>query len=200
MCSNYLQPVYEYLTRTLLRLTRLDLASTAAVDIGGGNGQWLEFLLQKGLKYGSVLDIDPEKIAEADTLLRENFSEERWQTINADVVSIPVVDDSFELVVSRSSLHLWPDAIKAWQEIARITRPGGFVFVGRGYGPDLPDDLRQTVKKEKKMSHGDGGDSFQEPPSMPVEELEEIIKNAGFAIIEIIPDHKAHWVLAVRNL
>lgn len=199
MGNDYLQPVYEYLTRTLLRLTQLDLSSTAAVDIGGGDGQWLGFLLEKGLKFGSVVDIDSKRIAEADALLRANFPADRWQTIHADVMSIPVMEKSFELVVSRSSLHLWSDAMLAWQEIARITKPGGFVFVGRGYGPDLPDDLREIVKKEKRLSHGDGGDSFQEPPSMPVEELEDVIRNAGFAIVERIPDHKAHWLLAVRN-
>jgi len=199
MSEHYLQPVYEYLTRTLLRLTSLLPENVDAVDLGGGNGLWLSHMLEHGFKSGTLVDADPEKIRITSSMLSEKFSSKCWQTIQADVAHVPVADGSFNLVVSRSSMHLWPDLSAAWCEISRITRTGGYVFSGRGYGPDLPDDLRQAVKAEKYKKYGGSSKAHHEPPSLSGEELSELAARNGFSTLAVIPDHKAYWFLAVKD-
>lgn len=199
MSEHYLQPVYEYLTRTLLRLTDLQPEDVDAVDLGGGNGLWLSHMLECGFKRGTLVDADPEKIRITSAMLSGKFSSERWQTIQADVAHIPVADGAFNLVVSRSSMHLWPNLSAAWHEISRITRMGGYVFSGRGYGPDLPEDLRCAVKAEKYKEYGGSNEGHHEPPSLSGEELSELAARNGFSTLAVIPDHKAYWFLAVKN-
>jgi len=62
MSEHYQMPVYHYLTQTLLRHTSLNPEQTDAVDLGGGNGLWLYYMLSNGFKSGTLLDVDPEKI------------------------------------------------------------------------------------------------------------------------------------------
>ncbi|HAE40551.1 MAG TPA: hypothetical protein DCG57_18245 [Candidatus Riflebacteria bacterium] len=200
MSEHYLLPVYQYLTQTLLRLTSLTPAQTDTVDLGGGNGMWLYYMLSYGFKSATLVDADHEKIEAAHNLLAEKFDSSCWQTIQADVAAIPVPDNAFDLAVSRSSLHFWADLPAAWREIARITRPGGYFFSGRGYGPDLPEELRQAVKAAKYQHLcDDSGEKHQEPPSLLPDELSAIAAEVGFTTLAVLPDHKAYWFLAQKN-
>jgi len=200
MNEHYQMPVYKYLTQTLLRHTGLNPAETDAVDLGGGDGLWLYCMLDKGFRSGAVVDIDEEQIATATRLLSEKFAVARWQAIAADVVNMPVADSTFDVAVSRSSMHFWPDLPAAWRELARVMRPGGYVFAGRGFGPDLPEDIRASVKAAKNQQlYGDSNARHQEPGSLSAEELGKIAADAGFSTVAVIPDHKAYWFLAQKQ-
>ncbi|MBU1106004.1 MAG: class I SAM-dependent methyltransferase [Candidatus Riflebacteria bacterium] len=200
MNTHYMMPVYQYLTQTLLRLTGLKPELTNVIDLGGGHGLWLSYLLEHGFRSGKLVDCDPESVRIASALLAEDFASERWQAIQADVCDIPVANGEFDLVISRSSMHIWPDLPAAWHEISRITQPGAYVFVGRGFGPDLPDDVRRVVKAAKYQDLYEGeATAHCEPASLSSEELSKIAENAGFSTVAVVPDHKAYWLLAQKT-
>ena len=200
MLEHYQMPVYEYLTQTLLRHTGLNPAAADAIDLGGGDGLWLYCLLNKGFRSGALVDIDKEQIAAAASIMSKEFAAERWQAIATDVVNLPFADSSFDVAVSRSSMHFWPDLPAAWRELARVMRRGGYVFAGRGFGPDLPEDIRASVKAAKYQTiYGDSNARHQEPGSLSAEELSAIAAGAGFSTVAVIPDHKAYWFLAQKN-
>ncbi|KAF1080461.1 MAG: hypothetical protein GQF41_3285 [Candidatus Rifleibacterium amylolyticum] len=200
MLEHYQMPVYEYLTQTLLRHTGLNPAEADAIDLGGGDGLWLYCLLNKGFRSGALVDIDKEQIAAAASIMSKEFAAERWQAIATDVVSMPFADSSFDVAVSRSSMHFWPDLPATWRELARVMRRGGYVFAGRGFGPDLPEDIRASVKAAKYQTiYGDSNARHQEPGSLSAEELSSIAAGAGFSTVAVIPDHKAYWFLAQKN-
>lgn len=200
MLEHYQMPVYEYLTQTLLRHTGLNPAAADAIDLGGGDGLWLYCLLNKGFRSGALVDIDKEQIAAAASIMSKEFVAERWQAIATDVVNMPFADSSFDVAVSRSSMHFWPDLPAAWRELARVMRRGGYVFAGRGFGPDLPEDIRASVKAAKYQTiYGDSNARHQEPGSLSAEELSAIAAGAGFSTVAVIPDHKAYWFLAQKN-
>lgn len=200
MNEHYLTPVFSCLNQTVLRLTGLAFDQIVAADLGCSNGLWISLMLENGLKNGFLVDSDPEELSQAYSLLSDRFAADRWQIIQADVRNMPIPSASCDLVISRNSMHMWPDLPACWQEIARITRPGGFVFVGRGFGPDLPEDVRQTVKNAKKVIiYGNETAEHRESPSQPESAICEIITNAGFSSVAVIPDHKSYWLLATRN-
>lgn len=200
MLEHYQMPVYEYLTQTLLRHTGLNPAAADAIDLGGGDGLWLYCLLNKGFRSGALVDIDKEQIAAAASIMSKEFVAKRWPAIATDVVNMPFADSSFDVAVSRSSMHFWPDLPAAWRELARVLRRGGYVFAGRGFGPDLPEDIRASVKAAKYQTiYGDSNARHQEPGSLSAEELSAIAAGAGFSTVAVIPDHKAYWFLAQKN-
>ncbi len=200
MSGFYQLPVYQYLTQTLLRHTGLQPEQTDAVDLGGGDGLWVYYLLEQGFNSATLVDSDSQKVQAAAGLLAEKCAPDRWRALTADVAAIPVADGAFNLAVSRSSMHLWPDQSAAWREISRIIRPGGYVFSGRGFGPDLPEDIRQSVKAAKHQQlYGDSNEKHHEPASMSAEELRKLAASVGFTTLAVLPDHKAYWFLAQKN-
>src|SRR5688572_19408693 len=74
------------------------------------------------------IDLTPELIALGAERLREaGVGNVLLQEGNA--AALPFVDESFDLVMCRSSLHHMPDPQRAVSEMARVCRPGGRVVV-----------------------------------------------------------------------
>ncbi len=191
--------VYPHITATALRLSGLQLNTSRVIDLGGGQGTWIRQMLEQGLHLGSVLDQNHEKIATAATMLREIFPPERFKAMVADVTQIPADNCSYDMAVSRSSLHFWHDLPAALHEVARILVPGGFFFSGRGYGPDTPDEVRERAKTLKKQMFSGEGISGDEPAAISAAELSKILDDCGFDVLHILNDHSAFWIFARKR-
>ena len=97
------------------------------LDIPCGGGVAL-----RGLRPGQGVDYVAADIAQAmlDRTLdaaRERGVADQVTPEIADVGALPFDDGSFDLVVSFTGLHCFPDPHAAVREIARVTRPGGVV-------------------------------------------------------------------------
>lgn len=109
-------------------LRELELPGKARIlDVGCGTGGNLNFLK----RYGAVHGCDYAEEALRFCRLR-GFDDVR----SADVCALPYPDDSYDLVVCLDVLeHVRLDTI-AFQELVRVTTPGGFILV------TLPADPR----------------------------------------------------------
>ena len=47
---------------------------------------------------------------------------------------ITFADNSIDLVVSRGSVFFWEDMEKGISEVYRVLRPGGWAYIGGGFG------------------------------------------------------------------
>jgi ubiquinone/menaquinone biosynthesis C-methylase UbiE len=73
-----------------------------------------------------------------------------------DVVSLPFVDGSFDVVVCRTALHHFPEKRRAVEEMARVCRPDGRVVVLDMVAPSI--EVRETfdqVHRAFDPSHAD---------------------------------------------
>ncbi len=95
------------------------------LDIPCGGGVAL-----RGLRPGQGVDYLAADIAEAmlartrDAARRRRVSDQVTTRI-ADVGDLPFEDGSFDLVVSLTGLHCFPDPSRAVAEMGRVLRPGG---------------------------------------------------------------------------
>jgi SAM-dependent methyltransferase len=97
------------------------------LDVPCGGGVAL-----RGLPQG--LDVDYVAVDIASTMLRrtERAAERRGvtssvRTVLADVGALPFDTGSFDLVLSFTGLHCFPDPALATRELARVLRPGGVI-------------------------------------------------------------------------
>jgi len=98
------------------------------LDIGCGTGwavgQVAKRVDDEGLFYG--IDLSPKMVERA----KSNFSgRDHLFFMQANVESIPLDSDLFDIIICTNSFHHYPNPVKALDEMYRLLRSGGRVFV-----------------------------------------------------------------------
>jgi SAM-dependent methyltransferase len=112
-----------------------------ALEIGAGTGYFTLNLMQAGYVRSAVcMDISPGMLE----ALQHNAADLGLTvaTVAGDAESLPLADESFDLVLGHAVLHHIPDLERAFAEFARVLRPGGWlVFAGEPsrYGDRLAE-------------------------------------------------------------
>lgn len=199
MSERVFAPIYPYLTSAIINRISHETNRLKVIDLGGGSGKWLTTMLNEGIEYGTLIDISPDMIETAKAQLEAHYTENNWQVLLGNASNIPLESESHNLIISRSSMHMWEDIELCWQEMCRVLSPNGYAFLGRGYGPDLPPEVRAKVKATRKELRNPNKVHKEEPPSLEPNTLVNIAKKAGFPNVEIIPDGKSYWILANKQ-
>ncbi len=102
-------------------------AGAAVLDIPCGGGVAL-----RGLRPGQdvryvAADISPTMLRRTMDAARERGVADQVTPREADVGALPFADGEFDLVLSFTGLHCFPDPHRAVQEMGRVTRSGGVV-------------------------------------------------------------------------
>lgn len=105
---------------------RVGLARTERVlDVGCGTGAVTVDIAESTRGQVVGIDVDEAKLEEAQRLL-EVAPNLDFQV--ADVQDLPFEDGTFDLVITNIVLVYVPDKQKALDEMARVTKPGGYVL------------------------------------------------------------------------
>jgi ubiquinone/menaquinone biosynthesis C-methylase UbiE len=123
LAGEYDEQWADYIAATTRETTRrLALRPGARLlDVGCGTGVLLEqvYVQWPGVRAVGI-DLSWRMLAVARRRLPGQVS-----LIRADVGLLPCAEQSFDVVVSNSSFHYWPDPKRALAELARVLRPGG---------------------------------------------------------------------------
>ena len=111
------------------RCAAADLLGRSLLDGGCGNGE----LTRAVAEYGpEIVAMDFSKSVEGARrrLLDKGFAvSHRVHYIQGDVLAPPLAPESFDFVHSSGVLHHTPSTHRAFRSIARLTRPGGKLYV-----------------------------------------------------------------------
>ena len=123
------------------------------VDLGSGPGG-VGLALLESLTDGIMVLVDP-----ADVALRQALDSARARSLSARAVavvasaeSIPLPDESVDMVVSRGSFCFWQDRAQGLREVWRILRPGGRAMIGGGLGSRYPQWARNEFVRGRLES------------------------------------------------
>jgi SAM-dependent methyltransferase len=93
------------------------------VDVGCGAGFWLDEFRRRGVRDSQLLGID---LAPANV---ERARERGHRAELGNVLELTVPDAAFDATFCAGVIHHTPDPQRAWQELVRITRPGGYIYL-----------------------------------------------------------------------
>ncbi|MBO0852467.1 MAG: class I SAM-dependent methyltransferase [Nocardia sp.] len=100
---------------------------TSVLDVPCGNGIAVRAIRPgQGLRYVAA-DIAPTMLERTRHTARSCGVSDQVSTHEADVGALPFTDGEFDVCVSFTGLHCFPDPRAAVEEIARVVRPGGLV-------------------------------------------------------------------------
>jgi len=106
-------------------VTRLGI--NKVLDAGGGTGNWSIFLAQHGFEV-TLLDINPELLKTAKQKIEEE--DLSIHIVEGNIEESVFEDHAFDLVIAEGGvISLTPNPEKMMQELRRITRAGGYVWI-----------------------------------------------------------------------
>jgi ubiquinone/menaquinone biosynthesis C-methylase UbiE len=113
-----------------------------ALEIGPGPGYLgLEWLAHSSNTSLTGLDISPEMIDLAERNAQTYNLTERTEYVLSSGDDIPFDDEHFEAVFTNGSLHEWAETHKTFNEIWRVIKPGGRVYIS-----DLRRDMVAPIR------------------------------------------------------
>lgn len=186
-------PIYAHYADKIKKQTGIYRGT--CLDVGSGGG-YLGLALSRITDLEFIfLDISPEMITKAGEHIIEDGLTDRAKTMLADVHSIPLADESVDLVISRGSKPFWKDPVAAIREIFRVIVPGGKTFIGGGRG--TPEIRKQIAARMEMMGitgfHGKNGKGH--PPGRRANhDNEEIMKRTGITSYTIIRGDDGAWL------
>ena len=147
---------------TYFSLTKKDFEGIHILDAGSGNSGFLEIaMIGLGAGHVTCLDIGKQWIPALRTLLKKYAPPEKFDFVDASTDKIPFPDNHFDMVFSQGVLmHLnnMEQTKRAWKELARVTKRGGYLYVSLGNPSGLLEDavipaVRKYYNTNKEFKH-----------------------------------------------
>jgi ubiquinone/menaquinone biosynthesis C-methylase UbiE len=184
-------------------ITRLDDASAEigelpdgarVLDVPSGSG-----IALRGLRPGRQVDlvaadISPRMLERTREAARSRGVEDQVTTTLADVGALPFDDATFDLVVSFTGLHVFPDPRRALHEMVRVLRPGAAIT-----GSALFADDFRGLERRYGLVHAAGRLARVLGPMCSSAEAADWLAEAGADDVRVEMSGGIGWFHAVRT-
>ena len=156
------------------------------LDIGSGTGVLLPFLITAVGDEGRIIafDFSTEMLIQAQT---KNFPP-TVGLVQADVVAIPLPDNSADLAICNSAFPHFIDKVKALAEIARVLKNKGRLVICHTMGREILNQLHQSI--------GGAVASDLLPDELQVR---QIIRQVGLKITRFEDNPERYLVIAEKS-
>lgn len=144
-------PVYGHMAEYALAAAGLDESAAGRfLDLGPFAGGLAAAVLRaRELFVATVIDESERVLRWAEERAVADGCAARLITRRAPLEPIPEPDAGFDLVAVRGAFFFLTPGLLA--EIRRVLRPGGFAWVGGGYGPTTPAEVIAPLADRSKV-------------------------------------------------
>jgi ubiquinone/menaquinone biosynthesis C-methylase UbiE len=130
--KGHFRKIYPVIAQQIVE--RTGIITGHCIDLGGGPGMLGISLAQITHLNITVCDLMPECVELAIENSQEHDVYGRVTALQGAAELMPFADNSIDLVVSRGSIFFWEDQKKGLSEVYRVLRPGGWAYIGGGFG------------------------------------------------------------------
>ena len=180
-------PIYPIIAEQIV--DELKIREGIAIDVGAGPAALSIAMARITNLEIYAMDISTEILEIAQKSIENEGFNDRIKPILGDVHQIPFQDHFANLIFSRGSMFFWNDLTTAFKEINRVLMPGGFGFIGGGFGSDaVKKKVKKRIKHQSYRPH-------ENSPKIQVDDLETAVKDVGIHSYTIINDESGLWVI-----
>ncbi|UUO06873.1 class I SAM-dependent methyltransferase [Blastopirellula sp. J2-11] len=125
---------------------------------------------------------------------------DRIQLAHIDAADTGYENEMFDLVISNSIVHHLENPLPTLQEIVRVARPQGMIFVRDLLRPQSEEELKLLVETYGGINETERrlfGDSLR--AALTIDEIRELITPLGFAPETVQVTSDRHWTWAAHK-
>jgi len=116
------------------------------LDIGCGAGMDVLIAARRVGPRGKVIGVDfTESMRRRANKSAAALGLENVQILSGDALSLPVEDETVDVVISNGVINLTPNKLRAFREIARVLKPGGRLQIADIV---LAEDLSERARSD----------------------------------------------------
>ncbi len=186
IAENIFKDIYPVIAKKII--TKTGISKGNVLDVGTGSGALARAIYELG--DFNVIAIDSKQdMCEAAKyyIAKENKS---IRVINMPVEHLSFEDDAFDIIVSRGSVFFWKDKYLAFKQIYRVLKPGGFTYIGGGFGnKELAERITSIMESkypEWKM--------YVKKRMESIPDILNSLKSLGLPF-ELIDDESGMWIM-----
>lgn len=152
------------------------------LDVGCGGGANVKRLLQRTSGNATGVDYSPTAVSVSKRKNRKAIKAERCTILEADVSSLPFLDQSFDFISAFETIYFWPSLPTAFKEIRRVIKDGGtFMIVNEAAGRKEESHKSEAIIQGMKIHSP--------------EEIKDVLLSSGFHEVDIKEDTAKDWVV-----
>lgn len=112
-----------------------------------------------------------------------------------DAKKSPYSEHSFDMVISNSIVHHLPNPLVFFEEVKRVLKPRGGIFIRDLFRPETPELKEELVDKYPRDCNQHQQQLFRDSlqASLTLFEVEKIVKDAGIKEVKIYQSSDRHW-------
>lgn len=184
-------PIYPIIAGQILDHT--GVRAGTALDIGAGPALLSVALARQSDMRMIALDTSPAMLMVAAEHIRAEGLVRRILPAYGDVHEIPLEDSTVHLITSRGSWFFWDDLCTAFREMNRVLVPGGYAYIGGGFGTaTLKEEINAAMRAKNPEWDSQVRSRFQR--NNPVR-IKEDLQCAGISSYQLIEDDSGFWAV-----
>ena len=147
--------VHRYIKRIKINKIIPKIKNKTIVDFGCGHGNFLIAASLLGAKKCIGIDYGKESIKYANQIAKKLGLTKKVKFYKRNIYNSKLAKNNFDFAIQNGVFHHLKNPDKAYKEIYRVLKPGGFLWTytdGGGGVRDLIGDLSQEILKNFDMS------------------------------------------------
>ncbi len=153
------------------------------LDVGCGGGKTINRLARRanpGKVYG--IDHSADMVDYSKQANRKLIAQNRVEIFQGAVEKTSFKDNFFDLVTAIETCYFWPNLADAFQEIKRILKKGGCLFILSEMIKDGVYEMENAEIIAKTQVH-----------LVPLREMQRMLCSAGFSSVKVYKKRKSDW-------
>lgn len=157
------------------------------LEIGCGGGRNAGELMKKfSSAYMTAVDYSEVSVEKATSVNREAIEKGRCEVRQADVSSLNLPDEKYDLATAFETIYFWPGLEKCFAEVARVLKKGGtFMVVNESDGND------DASLKYEKIIEG--------MKCYTIDNIEFALYSAGFSTVKSFHHDSKPWITVIAT-
>jgi ubiquinone/menaquinone biosynthesis C-methylase UbiE len=170
--------------------------NATVLDVGTGTARIPIIICQLRPRWQiTAIDMADSMLEIAQKNILDANCQKQIKLEKVDAKNLPYQSEQFDLVISNSLIHHLRDPLPFLQEIKRVLKPDGGIFLRDLFRPDSEEIIEVMVREIDPNFSPRQAQLFKDSlhAAFTLAEIKDLVKQAGLENVKIYQSSERHW-------